>query len=66
LLKHRGARANLLRQKIVFTNYRPLYAGCPAASAVPLTAVSRPFLPFRKPYFLDVSASRQIFRELDH
>ena len=27
---------------------------------------SRPFLPFRKPHFLDVSASRQICRELDH
>ena len=26
----------------------------------------RPFLPFRKPYFLDVSASRQNFRDLDH
>jgi hypothetical protein len=26
----------------------------------------RPFLPFRMPYFPDVSASRQNFRKLDH
>jgi hypothetical protein len=39
-------------------------AGIKTSSLVAGTAKVRPFLPFGKPYFLDVSVSRQVFRGL--